>query len=130
MRHALLLLPFAVSPLGAQTAGPPAPQPPARTTPAEQAIALYKARNGSAPPPAPCRAAKGDTITVCGGVVSGARVPLPEEPRIREGARTATGEMPGPPGVGGSPVAQMPNTGLRLTVGRGRKATVAGLGGS
>lgn len=119
---AMLLL---TGPALAQGAGPPVPVA-AKTTPAEQAIEHVRKHDAPRPVPAPCRVGSGDAITVC-GVTEGqrARAPLDDQ-GIRDGARTATGELPSTAAIRyTNPVGQMPRTGATLTVARG-KASVKG----
>ena len=103
----------------AEPAGPQLPPTP-KTSPAQQAIALYHQDHDPAPPPKPCRVAKGqDEITVCGKPEerSPDRIPLPNESGPRAGPRLATGEMPSTSGgVGGSPALQGKGAGLTLTL--------------
>lgn len=106
--------------LPAQVAGPALPKP-ARETPAQQAIAHVRAKDAPRAAPPRCRQTGGETLTVC-GVTEGqrARAPLDDQ-GIRDGARTAIGELPSTAMVRFSnPVGQQPRTGLTLKVARGK----------
>ena len=121
-RRAAVLLSLALWPTTGPTQSGPPRAPSERDTPAERAIALYKAEHGPRVPVVPCRPASSDTITVCGtpGALSPDRIPLPDERGPRASPRTATGELPSTAGgVGGSPAMQNPGTGVTLTMGLG-----------
>jgi hypothetical protein len=110
----------------AQGAGPSVP-PATKASPAEQAIEQYRKREAPRAAPARCRRESGDTITVC-GVTEGARAPFPTDQGIRDGARTATGELPSTAGIRyTNPVGTVPRTGVGVSL-KGGKLAAAGLG--
>jgi hypothetical protein len=115
-------------PAVAQVAGPPAPVA-AKTSPAEQAIDFYRKRDAPRAAPARCRrGGDGDAITVC-GVTEGARAPLPNDQSIRDGSRTAIGELPSSAGIHyTNPVGILPRTGAQATLRGDGKITGKGLG--
>jgi hypothetical protein len=117
----------AISPAFAQSAGPPAPVA-AKTSPADQAIDFYRKRDAPRAAPARCRrGGADDMITVC-GVSEGARAPLPNDQGIRDGARTAKGEMQSTAGIHyTNPVGIMPQTGVGVAL-KGGKLSANGLG--
>ncbi|PZU11656.1 MAG: hypothetical protein DI605_01335 [Sphingomonas sp.] len=125
----IVALGMAVS-ASAQTSGPPAPVA-AKTSPAEQAIDAYQKSEQprAAPASARCRPrGGGDAITVC-GVREGARAPLPNDQSIRDGARTATGELPSTAGIHyTNPVGIMPRTGAQVTLRGDGKIKAKGMG--
>ncbi|QJU56752.1 hypothetical protein HL653_02185 [Sphingomonas sp. AP4-R1] len=116
------------APAFAQTAGPPAPVA-AKTTPAEQAIEAYQKSEQPRAAPVRCRSrGGGDTVTVC-GVREGARAPLPNDQSIRDGSRTAIGELPSTAGIRyTNPVGIMPRTGAQVTLRGDGKITGKGMG--
>lgn len=112
----------------AQTFGPPAPVA-SKTTPAEQAIDAYQKSEQPRALPTRCRPrGEGDAITVC-GVRQGARAPLPNDQSVRDGARTAIGELPSTAGIHyTNPVGILPNTGAQVTLRGDGKFKAKGLG--
>ncbi|WP_116091209.1 hypothetical protein [Sphingomonas crusticola] len=98
MRLILAAIVIGAGPAFAAPIGPEIP-PNSRTTPAQQAIALYRDqyRHGYAPCPVPTHA---NEVVVCGNGRGGSanRLPLPDERGPRAGPRTATGEIPGASG--------------------------------
>jgi hypothetical protein len=111
----------------AQVSGPPVPVA-AKTSPADQAIDFYRKRDAPRAAPARCRrGGADDMITVC-GVSEGARAPLPNDQGIRDGARTAKGEMQSTAGIHyTNPVGIMPQTGVGVAL-KGGKLSANGLG--
>lgn len=90
-RRFLLLTPWLASQSFAQAAGPPAPVA-AKTTPAAQAIALYRDEHMPHALPPPCRQGAHGEIVVCGGDGrSQYRLPLPDERGPPEGPRREAG---------------------------------------
>jgi hypothetical protein len=118
---------IASRPAMAQVAGPPKPVA-AKTSPAEQAIDFYHKRDAPRAAPARCRrGGDGDAITVC-GVSEGARAPLPTDQGIRDGSRTAIGELPSSAGIHyTNPVGKTAQTGVGATLKSG-KIKASGLG--
>jgi hypothetical protein len=98
MRLVLAVIVVGACPSVAAPIGPQAPVP-SKTTPVQQAIALYRDqyRHGYVPCPAPTRA---NEVVICGNGRGGSanRLPLPDERGPRDGPRTATGEIPGAAG--------------------------------
>jgi hypothetical protein len=90
----ILLLPLAAPALHAAAYGPDAPSRP-RTTPAEDAIALYQTTFAHQTFK-PCPPARPGEITVCGRGRGGSpeRLPLPDERGPRDSPRQPTGEVP------------------------------------
>jgi len=94
MRIAIASILLLAAPARAATMGPPAPAE-SKTTPAQQAIALYRDeyRHGFRPCPAPTHA---NEVVVCGNGRGGSaeRLPLPDERGPPDWARRPTGEAP------------------------------------
>ncbi len=90
--HAAIVI--AAGPAMAGPIGPPAPTV-AKTSPAQQAIALYRDeyRHGYVACPAPTHA---NEVVICGNGRGGSdnRIPLPDERAPPDGPRIATGEIP------------------------------------
>lgn len=126
MRRAVLLLIWLGSAATAETAGPP-PPPLAKVSPAQAAMANYRADHMPQAAPQPCQRPKQGELVVCGQDQSADRLPLRDERGARAGERTAIGEPPHG-GVGGSPVHAPPLTGITLTKTFGGKTRVAANG--
>ena len=94
MRIAIASILLVAVPAYGSPMGPPAPTE-SKTTPAQQAIALYRDeyRHGFRPCPQPSRATE---VVVCGNGRGGSadRLPLPDERGPPDWARRPTGETP------------------------------------
>ena len=94
MRLILAAILLGAMPAFAAPIGPPIPVP-AKTTPAQQAIMLYRDeyRHGYVACPAPTHA---NEVVICGNGRGGSanRIPLPDERTPPDWARQATGDRP------------------------------------